>query len=131
MLVIEVIINKWLSMHHQNIVLRFSYIQYISYKFCVSLNYTSETYVNHVQGLFWSTLYKYSEIRQMFHAGLFMLRKTNGARRALCRATFLSEFSDTDGVRRFSSAFYRWLLPNNSRFYRRSSLTNQKFLSEH
>lgn len=60
------------------------------------------------------TLYKYSEIRQMFHAGLFMLRKTDGERRALCRATFPSEFSDTGGAtayvsfrRRFIVGFYR------------------------
>lgn len=105
-----------LSKHHQSTVLRFSNIQYIPYKSCVSLNYTLETYINHVQGLFRSTLYKYSKIRQMFHAGLFMLRKTNGASRALCHTTFPSEFSDTDAVahasfrRRFIVDFYRTTL---------------------
>jgi len=37
-----------LSKHHQSAVLRFSNIQYIPYKSRVSLNYTLETYINHV-----------------------------------------------------------------------------------
>lgn len=100
--------NDGLSKHHQSIALRiFEYSVY-------SVWVLAELYIRDLHkpctGPFPHTLYKYSEIRQMFHAGLFMLRKTDGEHRALCRATFPSEFSDTGGVRQFSPAFYRWLL---------------------
>lgn len=126
--------NDSLSKHQRSIVLRLTNIQHIPYECRVSLNYTLETYINHVQGPFPFHIVQIfgnsSDVsRWAFHA----TQNERSAPRFVPRARHVSLwiFGHTGGVRQFSPAFYRWLLPNNSRFYRWSSLTNQKFLSEH